>query len=111
MSQLTFDFPSLAVAILGHIYASAILHSRRLHVKGTCVKTKHQCDSMHSFSSDKQTFQRLESFFLRGQRWLTHRCVKSNVLLVRVEIFVLLPAELTNVAPSFCGQGKQTMRH
>lgn len=38
--------------------------------------------------------------------WLTYWSVKSNMLLVRVEILVLLPAELADVAPSFCRQEK-----
>lgn len=40
MSQLTFYFPSLAVAVLGHVKANTILHSRRLNVKGACVHTQ-----------------------------------------------------------------------
>lgn len=35
---------------------------------------------------------------------LTHWCVKSYMLLVGVEILVLLPTELANIAPSFCRQ-------
>lgn len=80
----------------------------------SCRRILHQDKtsmSQHSLIFLKQTFQRLESFFSGGERQLTHWCVKSNVLLIRVEIFVLLPAELTDVAPGFCGQGKQAMRH
>lgn len=110
MSQLTFYFPSLAVAVLGHVQANTILHSRRLNVKGACVHTQNvKLTALHLFPSNKLEHFRgwTVFFFQRGTSRLTHRCVKSNVLLVRVEILVLLPAELADVAPGFCGQGKQ----
>lgn len=129
--MLTFYFPGLAVAVFGHIQATAILHSWRLHIKGAYVEREIQVSSS-STSKQRWKFRnclhnvlytRVQSdcltklrvgtvlrlnifffFFYATKTWLTHRCVKSNVLLVRVEIFVLLPAELTNVAPSFCRQ-------
>lgn len=130
--MLTFYFPGLAVAVFSHIQATAILHSWRLQIKGACVERELQV-SCSSTSKQRSKFRnclhnvlyrRVQSdcltklrvgtllklnffiyfFFNATKTWLTHRCVKSNVLLVRVEILVLLPAELTNVAPSFCRQ-------
>lgn len=123
--MLTFYFPGLAVAVFSHIQATAILHSWCLHIKGAYIERELQV-SYSSTSKQRSKFRnclhnvlymRVQSdcltklrvgtffFFLNATKtWLTHRCVKSNVLLVRVEILVLLPAELTNVAPSFCRQ-------
>lgn len=78
-----------------HINAPALLDPRWLDLKRTWVK---RADKMSEFNKNQTSNPTTLS---SSEQQLTHRCVQSDVLLVRVEVLVLLPAELTDVAPSF----------
>lgn len=119
--MLTFYLTSLAVAIFRHIHATTFLYPWRLHVKGAYINVKTNILDAGNYAKVniyevtfintnnvtkignvnlKKMFSILMKVFRRN--WLTHWCVKSNMLLVWVEILVLLSTELANIAPSFC---------
>lgn len=113
--MLTFYLTSLAVAKFTHVHTTTFLYPRCLHVKGAWIKrfsqlvtftlTEQYCSILRDLNSDWDFFYPSHRSSSSSNQ-LTHRCVKSNMLLVRVEVLVLLPTELTNIAPRFWRQEK-----
>lgn len=77
-----------------YIYLQRVIHEKT----NSITKIKTQFKKLKPFSS--HTHEDLMQPLIA----LTYWCVKSNMLLVWVEVLVLLPTELANIAPSFCRQ-------